>query len=210
MRLILAILIFLAASCAAYADDDPPEYRLQVGDEVRFLVWNEEALNATTEVLSDGTMTFPLVGRLTVLNMTLAEVEAECRDKLSRYLVDPVVNIVVISPHVPRFKIFGKVVGPGKYILQPGDTLIDAVAYAGGFGRRCDVKHILILNKGSAKLVNLKSYLLGEGGPPEEDLLIYDGDLIIVPEVGRPDWSLAMPYITAAVQSVVMSADTIF
>jgi protein involved in polysaccharide export with SLBB domain len=88
--------------------------------------------------------------------------------------------------------------------MRPGDTLIDAIAYAGGFSSRCDIKHIIIINRSNIKIVNLKSYLKGEGQLPETDLTIYDGDLIIVPEVLRPDYAKAMFIVNGIVQSLII------
>ena len=136
--------------------------------------------------------------------MTLADVEEECRTLLLIYLVDPVVTVVVTAPHVPRVKVLGKVVKPGKFVIQPGDTLLDAIAYAGGFDERCDIKRILILNKGSARLINLKGIINGEEVPEDYNLTLYDGDFIFVPEVGRPDWAQATSYVSGIIQSLIV------
>lgn len=205
MRIIISIVLLIFLVSPAFAGDEVPEYRLQVGDQIRFLVWGESGLGTTTQVLTDGSVSFPLVGRLLVVGMTLGEVEDECRVKLAKYLIGPIVNVVVTTPHVPRVKVLGRVASPGKFVIQPDDTLIDAIAYAGGFDERCDIKRILILNRGTAKLINLRDYLDNESGVPEGDLTINDGDLIIVPEVSRVDWGAAMPFITAAIQSLIMS-----
>ena len=207
MRLtIFIILLFFALSVGAYAQDDAPAYRLQVGDQIRMQVWGESGLTVTTEVLNDGTVSFPLVGRLSVVGMTLAELESECTALLKTYLVNPIVSVVVTSPHMPRVKVLGKVRNPGKFNIQYGDTLLDAIAYAGGFDERCDIKRILILNKNYAKFVDLKSFLKGEELQSDMDIgiAINDGDFVFVPEVGRPDWGKATSYISGIVQSLIV------
>jgi polysaccharide export outer membrane protein len=208
MRLAIAIILVCILSVAVSADVDAPVYRLQVGDQVRFLVWGESGLGTSTEVLNDGSVSFPLVGRLVVEGMTLTEVEEQCRTALEIYLIDPIVNVVVTSPHMPRVKVLGKVRNPGKFNIQYGDTLLDAVAYAGGFDERCDIKRILILNKNYAKFVNLKSFLKGEElvTDIDVDLSINDGDLVFIPEVGRPNWGEAAPYISGIIQSLLVTS----
>ena len=204
MRLAIFIILFLLPASPALAADAAPEYRLQVGDQIKFVVWNEDGLTIATLVLPDGSVTLPLVGRFVVDGMTLAEVEKECSSRLAAYLVDPVVNIIVTDPHISAVKILGRVQNPGKFDIRPGDTLVDAIAYAGGFASRCDIKRILILNRGNARLINLRTYLENEGNSTEADLTVLDGDLIIVPEVTRLNWSNAMPYVTAAIQSLII------
>jgi protein involved in polysaccharide export with SLBB domain len=207
MRLTIFItLLLFALSVGAYAQADTPVYRLQVGDQVRLSVWGESGLTVTTEVLSDGTLNFPLVGRLRVVGMSLSELEAECTSLLKTYLVNPIVSVMITSPHLPRVKVLGKVRDPGKFNIQYGDTLLDAVAYAGGFDERCDIGRIVILNKNYAKFVDLKSFLRGEELQSDMviDIAINDGDLVFVPEVGRPDWAKATSYISGIVQSLIV------
>jgi polysaccharide export outer membrane protein len=198
-------MFFLLASVPAAADEKPV-YRLQVGDQIKFVVWNESSLGAATEVLEDGSITFPLVGRLVVEGLTLAEVEEECRIRLQTYLLDPIASVIVTSPHVPRVKVLGKVKDPGKYNLRPGDTLIDAIAYAGGFEERCDIRHILILSREGGKIVNLKGYLEGDEGFPGMDIAMYDGDLVFVPETGRPDWDSATDVLSGIIRNLIVLA----
>ena len=205
MRLVTITIALIILVSTAYADEGVPEYRLQAGDQVKFMVWGESGLGINTQVLTDGSISFPLVGRIVVDGMTLTEIEEECRGRLQIYLVDPVVTVIVTAPHVPKIKVLGKVKEPGKFTIKPGDTLIDAIAYAGGFEERCEIKRILILNHGYAKFINLRAYLELEEERVKTDLTLYDGDLIIVPEVGRPDWAKAMPFVTALIQSLIVA-----
>ena len=208
MRLAFALLAIFLLATAAAAEEDESVYRLSEGDQVKFLVWGEGGLSITTLVLEDGSLSFPLVGRLVVEGLTLAEVEEKCRVELETYLIDPMVNVIVISPHVPRVKVLGKVTKPGKFITHPGDNLLDAIAYAGGFDERCDVRHILILNENGSRMVDLKELLKGEEPVADIDLSLMDGDFIFVPEVGRPDWDKATTYINGIIQSlIVISSD---
>jgi len=204
MRLAILITLLLIITAVTAAAEEAPEYRLQVGDLLRYTVWDEAGLLVETSVLPDGSVSFPIVGRIVVQGMTLPEVENICCDSLKKYFVNPVVNVIVLSSHIPEIKLLGRVAAPGKYRMRPGDTLIDAIAYAGGFSSRCDIKHIIIINRSNIKIVNLKSYLKGEGQLPETDLTIYDGDLIIVPEVLRPDYAKAMFIVNGIVQSLII------
>jgi len=204
MRLATMTLLLLIILAVGAAGEEAPEYRLQVGDMLRFTVWDETGLLVETNVLPDGSISFPLVGRIVVEGMTLAQVENICNERLKTYYVNPIATVIVLTSHIPEVKILGRVTSPGKYKLKPGDTLIDVIAYAGGFASRCDIKHILIINRNSAKMVNIKSYIKGEGALPDTDLTIYDGDLIMVPEVLRPDYAKVMGIVNGIVQSLII------
>lgn len=206
MRWVMTILVVFILTSVAVAGEDVPVYRLHVGDQLRFVVWNEADLNITIEVLEDGSITLPLVGRLVVEGMPLTEVEEECRAALEMYLVNPVVNVIVTKAYVSSVKIIGRIQGPGKVYLQPGDTLLDVIATVGGFSSRCDVKHILILNKNGSRIVNLRPIVMNEEIEVEIDISVMDGDLIIVPEVDRPNWDKAITYINGIIQALILVA----
>ncbi len=206
MRWVMIILAIFILTSVAAADDAAPVYRLHVGDQLRFVVWNEADLNITIEVLEDGSITLPLVGRLVVEGMPLTEVEEECRAVLEMYLVNPVVNVIVTKAYVSSVKIIGRIQGPGKVYLQPGDTLLDVIATVGGFSSRCDVKRILILNENGSRIVNLRPIVMNEEIETEIDISVMDGDLIIVPEVDRPNWDKATTYINGIIQALILVA----
>ena len=72
-KALLALLIGLMSIGSALAID--ATYRLKAGDALNISVWGEETLQKDTKVLPDGSITFPLAGRIDVAGATAAEVE---------------------------------------------------------------------------------------------------------------------------------------
>ena len=80
------------------------------GDILKISVWNEEALQQEVMVLPDGSISFPLVGILQVANKTPEQVQQEIREKLSRLIPDPEINLTVSAVEGNHIFIIGKVI----------------------------------------------------------------------------------------------------
>ena len=108
--------------------------------------------------------------------------------------------VVVPARILPRAVIIGKVRQPGQYGFDEDSRLYDLVGIAGGFNDRCDIKNIRVLRLNSIGVLeyfkcNLRSY--EEDGDVSQNIPILSGDIIIVPEVGRPDWDKVLDGISS-------------
>ena len=107
------------------------EYRLDTGDAIRVTILDEPQLGATYAVADDGSIAMPGLDRIPVRGMTLTEATQAVRRKLDKTLIDPAIAIQ-IETYRP-FYIMGDVARPGMYPAQPGLSLLEAVAVAGGY-----------------------------------------------------------------------------
>lgn len=89
-------------------------------------------------------------------------------------------TVVVGSLRPPEVSLLGQVVREGRYQLQPGASLSDAVAQAGGFAGSAETGRIKLIRGGEQQFVDMSSIQRGDEIP--EDPLLQDGDLVIVPE----------------------------
>ena len=92
---ILTTLVGICCVLIATASIAEEPYRLNPGDILNISVWNEEALQQQVLVLPDGTISFPLVGILKVAARTPEQVQDELKEKLSRLIPDPEINLTV-------------------------------------------------------------------------------------------------------------------
>ncbi|MEW5769574.1 MAG: polysaccharide biosynthesis/export family protein [Pseudomonadota bacterium] len=120
-------------------------YLLKEGDALEVSVWHEDALRKELRVLPDGSVSFPLVGRVEVAGLSLAEVEAIMTERLKPYLADPVVTVVIGGINGNRFYIIGKVNKPGPVVLDAPTTILQALSLAGGLDRFADEDAIKVL-----------------------------------------------------------------
>jgi len=111
------------------------DYRLGTGDKVSIKVFGEEELSAEFTLSDAGTISYPFLGEINVLDKTTGELSNLLTRMLGDgYIINPSINVEVISYR--EFYINGEIENPGAYPYQPGLTLQKAVAMAGGFTER--------------------------------------------------------------------------
>ncbi|MBU2965220.1 polysaccharide biosynthesis/export family protein [Amphritea sp. 2_MG-2023] len=148
VRVILTIL--LATSIPSYASEDAQfsDYQLGSGDRVKITVFGEPELSIETRLSDAGTISYPFLGELEVLDLTTSQLSNKVAEGLADgYLLNPNVNVTVLEYR--EFFINGEVKKPGSYPFQPGLTLQKAVAIAGGFTERASKSKIFIQKDGS-------------------------------------------------------------
>lgn len=135
---------------AALASDVRAEaYTLAAGDVVRLTVAGDRSLSVErTMVQSDETLLVPRVGPLAVGGLSLAEarerVQTALRGDLGIARPDATLEILEYRP----FYILGDVEAPGSYPFVPGQTVVQAIARAGGFIRHEGGNAILRIEAG--------------------------------------------------------------
>lgn len=152
-RCILALISASVAvsACASGMDDGPPvlsegatpKYKLAVGDQLKISVFDHPEQSGEFRIDSGGDINFPLLGQVRAKGLTVAELRKKITTKLDeRYIVDPKVVVEVLN-YRPFF-ILGEIGTPGSYEYQPGLTVRQAVALAGGFGRRAATDEVIL------------------------------------------------------------------
>lgn len=122
-------------------------YVLGYGDVVNIQVYNEEDLTLETQIKDTGTITYPFLGEIEVLGLTIKEVQEKIAQGLEDgYLVDPRVSVNVSEYR--RFYVNGEVRQPGGFPYLPGMTVRKAISLAGGFTERAAETKIYIFSDG--------------------------------------------------------------
>ncbi len=104
------------------------------GDTLAISVYGDTTLPATAVVQADGTIQYPLVGRVFVGGMSAAEARDALAIALKKFYKHPVVSLAVQQTGMITVTVLGNVKNPGKYPMRSGSRLSDAVAAAGGVG----------------------------------------------------------------------------
>lgn len=111
-----------------------PGYKIHAGDQLNVQVYGEQTLSQPVTVLQDGSIQYPLVGRLQVAGSTPAEASEKLRSSLMKYLKHPMVTVGVNQEGASSVLVLGNVKTPGKYVVRSGARVSDALAAAGGLG----------------------------------------------------------------------------
>jgi polysaccharide export outer membrane protein len=167
-------------NCTAFAQEP---YRLNPGDVLSISVWNEEALNQDVMILPDGTISFPLVGILTVSNQTPEQVRDQLKEQLSRLIPDPEINLTVRTVDGNNIFIIGKVNQPGRFTMNSPTDVVQALSLAGGFTPYAETDSIQILRRTGEKqnIIRFDYTKIADGEALETNILLQSGDTIVVP-----------------------------
>lgn len=118
-------------------------YRLDTGDELRVVVYDQPTLTNIYEVNQSGYVALPLIGDVPARGGTTDELAQRVAAKLgTAYLRDPDVTVEVAA-YRPFFAL-GEVGSPGQYAYVPGMTAETAIAVAGGFTDRANKRIVRI------------------------------------------------------------------
>ncbi|MBO9691826.1 polysaccharide biosynthesis/export family protein [Chryseobacterium sp.] len=127
---------------------------------------------------TNGDIDFPILGRINTSNKTLLELKDELRNKMTKYVIDPTVNI-----RLANFKItvLGEVSRQGDYTIANGHaTILNALGLAGDFttyGKRDDV---LVIRTENGQVSHGRINLLDANAINSPYYNLKQGDAIIV------------------------------
>ena len=125
------------------------EFRLGPEDVIEVFVWKEPELSTTVVVRPDGKVSLPLIGELPTNGKTAVELQKEIGDKLTQYVSDPVVNVIVKEVNSAKVSVLGEVKTPGIYKIKDRATVLDAIALAGGFTEYAKRNKVTIIRPAS-------------------------------------------------------------
>jgi len=147
-------------------------YRLESGDVVRVMIYNQTGLSTDYKVGDTGMVSLPLLGDVKAQGRTVEELKKAIYDGLSNGIfVNPGIS-VEISQYRPFF-VVGEVGKPGQYAFTPGMNVLGAIAAAGGFTVRADNSRMTMIRKREAAQTQASADPLTEVQP---------GDVIVVRE----------------------------
>lgn len=110
------------------------DYVVGPGDVLDIQVWDNDDLNRTIEVSQKGAFTFPFIGKINALKLSVFDLERLLIRKLSDgYLVAPQVTITISEYRNQKVFLFGQVRRPGMYMLKHHMHILELISEAGGF-----------------------------------------------------------------------------
>lgn len=157
------------------------EYLLSPGDKLRVSVYKDPQSSLdSVQVRPDGRITMPFIGDIEAAGRHPTELRDGITTALKQYVNNPVVTVIVLEATAPTVFVVGEVNHPGSVTLQPGMTVLQVLAVAGGLKDFADAKNIRILRKGVSEGIpfNYRDALKGLGSSPK----LQAGDTIAVPD----------------------------
>jgi polysaccharide export outer membrane protein len=160
----------------------PEDYRIGPEDQIRISVWDNRDLTQEVVVRPDGKISLPLVQDVVAEGLTAPELAADLSRRLSAFLKEPQVSVILLQVNAPKVYIIGAVARPGTYPLRGSMTVLQALALAGGMTPFADTGAIRIVRTSGGKQKMRKvSYSQMIGAEGKGNYLLKPGDTIVVP-----------------------------
>lgn len=166
-------------------------YRLGVGDRLRLDIFNVPEYSGEQQVLSDGSLNLPIVGAVRVQGLSLTQASDLIAARYAGILRRPIITLSLVQTRPVTIAIAGEVNRPGSYTLAASNdatvpSLTQALQVAGGITQSANVRQIQIRRPspgylGSSQSVTVDLWRLRQEADLSQDLLLQDGDMIVVP-----------------------------
>lgn len=180
-----------AAAPAAAVD-----YVIGAHDVLNITVFDEPDLSGPFRVDGDGTITYPLIGRVAAGGLTSRALETRLRTLLTNgYLKHPQVRVEVEQYRSQSVFVIGEVREPGRYPLTGDMRLIEALAAAGSTSNSAGPEVLIVhstqktppagpVEPGADQTAQVTHVDLGDlrTGRFSENVLLHDGDTVFVPK----------------------------
>ena len=181
LSLVLAFVTSVALGQTGMVD---PGYKLRAGDVVAVSVWQEPGLEQLVLVRPDGGISFPLAGDLQAEGLTVEQLSASIKKKLTRFIPDPVVTVTLQEIPGNKIYVLGRVNEPGEFpIISRDVTVMQALSMAGGLTPFAKERDIRVLRQVDGKEqsypFDYRKAVRGEGA--EQAIRLQPGDVVIVP-----------------------------
>jgi polysaccharide export outer membrane protein len=157
-------------------------YKLGPEDQLRISVWDNKELTLDLVVRPDGKVSMPLIQDVVAEGLTAVQLASDIQRKLSSFIVNPEVSVIVLQVNAPKYYLMGYVTRPGTYPLRGEVAVLQALALAGGFTQFASPRNIKLIRniEGRQEIRRINYYNLIEDGG-RGNYLLRPGDTIVVP-----------------------------
>lgn len=122
----------------------PSYFVLGAGDEISIQVWRHDDLNRSLRIGPTGYIHLPLAGDIQTSGLTIPQLREKITAKLTRFIIEPVVDINVSQYRSSKIHVFGEVNDPGTIVMDSNFSVWEAIAKAGGFSIDANEKKVLL------------------------------------------------------------------
>jgi polysaccharide export outer membrane protein len=161
-------------------------YVIGAGDSLNIVVWRNPDLSMSVPVRPDGKMSAPLVEELQAQGKTPVELARDIEKRLSTYVRDPIVTVLVsgfVGPYSEQIRVVGEAARPQFLPFKQKMTLLDLMIAVGGLTDFADGNRAIIqrTSEGNKQYsVRLKDLL--KRGDLSANVEMRPGDILIIPQ----------------------------
>lgn len=181
--ILLAMCYFILTAGNAHSQNIKFDYLIGPEDVLRVYVWNHPELSLSVPVRIDGKISLPLINDVMAQGITPMELKETITGKLSKYIEQPTVSIIIEAINSQKIVIVGQVNAPGVYKVGSLMTLMEAISKGGGLNEWANAKKIKVFRKekDKEKVMTVNYDKLIKGEDMKNNIYVMPGDTIIVP-----------------------------
>ncbi len=164
------------------AEQPPSANTLGASDKLSIRVYQEEGIGGEFVISPDGTISFPMVGKVDLEGLTCSAVEDELERRLKEgYLRAPSVTCSVLEYNSKKIFVFGEVNKPGNFRFEDQMSVVQAVTSAGGFTDRASPNDMTLVRVVQGEKVRARVPMGAIIEGQVENLPLVPGDILFVP-----------------------------
>ncbi len=156
-----------------------PGYIIGPEDVLHIEVWNQPDITREVIVNDLGEITIPPVRKLSVIGLTVSQLEEKLSKALSKYVIDPIVFVSVKEFNSQRVTVLGET-KTGMYTLKRRTTLVEFLGQIGGMTENADTYHIKLIKKDRTVFTHNLNELIN-APQKSQSIIVSGGDTVYVP-----------------------------
>ncbi|WP_282605895.1 XrtA/PEP-CTERM system exopolysaccharide export protein [Pelagibius sp. Alg239-R121] len=166
-----------------------PDYLIGPGDVIELLVLRNPDLSGVYTVRPDGRVSTPLIEDLVIVGHTPTTLARELEEKLSVYVQDPIITVIVrsfVGDLRQQIRVVGAAQQPRAVAFRDRMTVLDVMIAVGGLSSGADGNSAILLRREGdgeeRRQIELRLDDLVDGGDSSANVAMEPGDVIIIPE----------------------------
>jgi polysaccharide export outer membrane protein len=156
---------------------------LGIGDLMEVRVYQEADLSGAFKVSPEGSIDFPLCGRISVMGKTsqkAADAITQCLK--NGFLKNPQVTVLVREFSSKKVFVLGEIAKPGTFPYEENMSIIQAVLLAGGFTKLSAKNGTSVTRLVNGQETRVKVPVADIEQGREKNFPLQPGDIVFVPE----------------------------
>ncbi len=208
IKVLICILLALTISDLSAQNNKKSKnnFTIERGDVLSIMVMDHpEFTIKDIKVLPDGYIQFPVLGNIMAANMTTKALSDSLANSLKRYVVEPIVTVIINKLENSTINVFGYFNKPGKYLIYKPTDALTAFSMAGGIKNIRKARKITIIRKnGAIETYKLRSKLRNKMYTLRRIRPLMPGDSVVLKDPIKIEWSLISALVAAANLIVVL------
>jgi polysaccharide export outer membrane protein len=190
--LVLALLVGCSTTeplpaIAPISDASSPDYVIGPLDSLQVFVWRNPEVTTTVPVRPDGRISTPLIEDMQAAGKTPTQLARDIEKELSKYIVDPVVTVIVSGfngPFSQQVRVVGEAAKPQAIPYRENMTVLDVMIAVGGLTEFAAGNRAVLIRDvdGQQKEYRVRLADLLKDGDVSANARILPGDVLMIPQ----------------------------